>query len=99
MADANSKPEYVRFLEKKGLTKLIEECGELIQVAAKKQAFMDLDDHPDQKGSLKLRLEEEIADVAASMKFVVEEWKLDGHRIQIRNIEKLEKFRKYREPT
>ena len=34
-----------------GLTKLIEECGELVQIAAKKQAYFDTDTHPDGKGS------------------------------------------------
>lgn len=64
-------------MDKGGLTKMIEECGELIQIAAKKQAFMQTDDHPDGKGSMKERLEEEIADVVASTGYVVDSFGLD----------------------
>lgn len=46
----------------KGLAKLIEECGELIQVAGKKLAFYTTDVHPDggPSPSLKRRMEDEI---------------------------------------
>lgn len=59
-------------LSNKGLTKLSEECGELIQIAQKKVAYFDTDEHPDGKGSLKGRLEDEIADVLAAIELVVE---------------------------
>lgn len=52
-----------------GLAKLIEECGELQQVAAKKLAYFDTDNHPD-GSNLRIRLEEEIADVLAACDFV-----------------------------
>ena len=55
-----------------GLTKLIEECGEVIQVAAKLQQFPD-GNHPDGKGNLFKRLEQEIADANAAMLFVVQD--------------------------
>lgn len=54
----------------KGLAKLIEECGELQQIAGKKLAYFHTDDHPDGKGSLRLRLGEEVADVLAACDFI-----------------------------
>lgn len=53
-----------------GLAKLIEECGELLQVAGKKLAYFHTDEHPDGDGSLKARLGEEIADVMGACDFV-----------------------------
>lgn len=53
-----------------GLAKLIEECGELMQVAGKKLAYFHTDEHPDGQGSLKARLGEEIADVMAACDLV-----------------------------
>jgi len=75
-----------------GLTKLIEECGELIQIAAKKQAFMDTDQHPDGKGSMKRRLEEEMADVIASCMLVSKNFELDGDFMAERMEKKLKLF-------
>lgn len=46
----------------KGLAKLIEECGELQQIAGKKLAYYTTDEHPDGQGPLSTRLEDEIAD-------------------------------------
>lgn len=68
-------------LEGRGLVKLMEECGELVQIAAKKLAFIDSDEHPDKAGSMKIRLEDEIADVEAICKFIKQEFKLDEKRI------------------
>lgn len=78
-----------------GLTKLMEECGELIQICAKKAAFMAVDDHPDDKGSMKIRLENEIADVKAAMTFVMMKFKLDDNRIERRHLEKATAFVKW----
>jgi NTP pyrophosphatase (non-canonical NTP hydrolase) len=53
-----------------GYTKLIEECGELIQVAAKLIAFPDTEIHPD--GSHQAtRILEELADVQAVIVFLL----------------------------
>lgn len=52
-----------------GLAKLIEECGELIQVAGKRLAYFDTLHHPD-GSNLEQRLEEEMADVMAAIRFV-----------------------------
>jgi NTP pyrophosphatase (non-canonical NTP hydrolase) len=64
-------------LEKDGLVKLVEECGELIQVAAKKMTRMETDEHWDKVGSLKRRLEEEMGDVMAAIKVVSDNFDLD----------------------
>lgn len=55
----------------KGRTKLTEECGELITILAKIDAFGSMGEHWDGKGSLKTRLEEEIADVMAACTFAM----------------------------
>ena len=54
-----------------GVAKLIEECGELTQVLAKKLAYWHTDEHPDGAGSLNRRIEEEMGDVVAAIAFVV----------------------------
>lgn len=76
-----------------GLTKLIEECGELIQIAAKKQAYLNTDIHPDGMGSMKDRMEEEVADVLAACVFVTEIFKLDEAKLEARAKMKLERFK------
>lgn len=53
-----------------GLAKLIEECGELLQVAGKKLAYYHTNVHPDGEGPLDVRLADEIADVMAACAFV-----------------------------
>jgi NTP pyrophosphatase (non-canonical NTP hydrolase) len=73
-----------------GLTKLIEECGELTQIAAKKIAYFDTDEHPDGKGSMKARMEEELADVMAACAFVMVQFNLDQTFIRERQLDKLE---------
>lgn len=67
-----------------GLAKLGEECGELQAVVGKKLAYYDTDDHPDGAGSLKARLEDEIADVIAAAGFVASRHGLDWRRIETR---------------
>lgn len=79
-----------------GLAKLIEECGELIQVAGKKLACPDSDEHWDGAGLLSTRLEDEIADVMAACQFVIETHMLDGrHKISERKTRKLMLFREW----
>ena len=78
-----------------GLTKLIEECGELVQIAAKKQAYFDTDTHPDGKGSMKRRLEEEMADVIAACVLVAENFGLNQDFLEQRALKKLELFRSW----
>ena len=63
-----------------GLVKLMEECAELIQVAAKMAAYPELAFsrkglHPD-GSSLRTRMIEEIGDVYAAIGFVVDKLEL-----------------------
>ena len=81
----------------KGLTKLMEECGELVQIAAKKSACLDTDEHWDGKGSLKTRLEDEMGDVLAAVAFVARTLDLDTQRILARKTVKAELFLKWHE--
>ena len=59
-----------------GLAKLTEEIGELIQVVGKKMAYAD-GTHPDGKGDLNLRMQEEMGDVIAAIRFVFGKLELD----------------------
>lgn len=78
-----------------GLVKLLEECAELSEVAAKKLAYYKTDNHPDGKGSLKLRLEQEIADVYAACDLVTANFGLNTRHIELRRSAKLETFAKW----
>jgi NTP pyrophosphatase (non-canonical NTP hydrolase) len=84
-------------LEKLGLVKLVEECGELQQVAAKKMTRMESDVHWDGQGSLKTRLEDEIADVIAAATIVRRNLRLDHRRILNRVADKEALFEKWME--
>ena len=79
-----------------GLTKLQEECGELIQVCAKKSTYINAEIHPD-GSNMKDRLEEEIADVLASCDLVLELHGLDAMKIANRRLSKLQIFKKWHE--
>lgn len=81
-------------MDKRGLTKLAEECGELVQAAMKKSAYMD-SKHPDKKGDLDKRIEEEMADVLAACEFVQSTLKLNRKAIQKRKEMKLKRFKKW----
>lgn len=77
----------------KGLAKLMEEAGEVVQVAGKVLAY-GLGEHPD--GSLlKPRLEDEIADIEAACMFVARRLDLDEDRIAERRFRKLNLFREW----
>lgn len=79
----------------KGLAKLIEECGELQQVAGKRLAYYHTDEHPDRGPPLSQRLEDEIADVVAACRLVAEAHDLDEDRIAKRIGKKLALFREW----
>jgi NTP pyrophosphatase (non-canonical NTP hydrolase) len=74
-----------------GLTKLMEECGEVIQVAAKIIAYPD-GVHPDGGGRLETRLEDELGDLLAIITFVTNKLKLSDHDIQSRANSKFNNF-------
>lgn len=73
-----------------GRGKLTEELGELLQVAGKIEAMKgDLDrPHWDGKGALRLRFEDELADVIAACSFNIDTHGLDVDKIMKRATEK-----------
>lgn len=77
----------------KGLAKLVEECGELVQVAAKKMACPDTDQHWDGGEPLSVRIADEMGDVLAACTLVTEKLGLDQSRIEARHAVKLARFR------
>jgi NTP pyrophosphatase (non-canonical NTP hydrolase) len=74
-----------------GLSKLIEECGEVIQVAGKLLGANGDPNHWD-GSDLRLRLQEELADLTAAIQFVEHRNDLDGGVIWDRTHSKLRKF-------
>lgn len=74
-----------------GLAKLIEEAGEVVQVAGKLIGTGG-DTHHWDGSDLKVRLEEEIADVVAAARYVVAKNGLDEVAIQRRVDKKLQLF-------
>lgn len=81
-----------------GLAKLIEECGELQQVAAKKLAYFTTDNHPD-GSNLKERMQEEAADVMAAIEFVIREFGLNRREIEKRIQRKYDLFCEWHRQT
>lgn len=82
-------------MKDKGLVKLVEELNELGTVAAKKIAYMDMDEHPDGKGSLQQRIQEEMGDVLAAMRFVAVKLSINWARVEGRAREKQARFEKW----
>lgn len=78
----------------KGLAKLAEECGELLQIVGKKIAYPE-GDHPDQVGDLDFRLELEMADVYAALAFVQWKMELSSAYIDMRVRDKLKLFKQW----
>lgn len=79
-----------------GISKLIEECGEVQQVAGKLIASHGAVNHWDGT-NLKERLESELGDLQAAIQFVVRHNALDVVAIEKRRIEKLMLFEKWHE--
>lgn len=75
-----------------GLSKLIEECGEVLQIAGKLIATRGESTHWDGDGDLVERLEEELADLLAAIHFVVSWNDLDATEIEERAGMKLSRF-------
>ncbi len=75
----------------RGLNKLSEECGELIQIACKKASLEGQGLEPEI--DIDKRLQEEIADVLAAIDFVCFEFALDPRAIGDRKDFKLQKFK------
>lgn len=81
-----------------GLAKLIEECGELQQVAAKKLAYFSTDNHPD-GSDLKQRMLEEIADVMAAAEFVIVQFGINRREVEKRIQRKYDLFSEWHKQT
>jgi len=77
-----------------GLSKLIEECGEVLQISGKLLAYPS-GEHPDNAGNLFERLEYELADLSAAIDFVISARRLDGLSIEAMKQEKLAIFHKW----
>lgn len=78
-------------MEQRGLAKLVEECGELIQDAAKLMAYPS-GTHPDGGKDLYLRLEDELADVMGACRFVMGKLVLNQPAIEDRAEFKYQRF-------
>lgn len=81
----------------RGLPKLAEECGELLQVIGKRLAYYHTEYHPDRGPPLKNRLEDEMADVIAAIWFVAEKEGLGMTYINQRASQKLKQFQDWDE--
>lgn len=80
----------------RGLAKLTEECGELMQVVGKKLAYYnDSAEHPDGGPPLSERMEDEMGDVLAAIEFVAQRLGLDEARIEVRARTKLALFQRW----
>jgi NTP pyrophosphatase (non-canonical NTP hydrolase) len=76
-----------------GLSKLVEECGEVLQVAGKIIATGGEPDHWDGT-TLRQRLVDELGDLSAAIGFVVDQNldDLDRHQVEIRRDQKRRLF-------
>lgn len=78
----------------KGIGKLIEECGEVLQLCGKAIPF-PTGDHPDGLGPIDGRIELELGDLLAAIEYFVSENDLDGEMIHERKFHKLRKFKEW----
>jgi len=74
-----------------GISKLIEECGEVIQVAGKLLGSRGEPKHWD-GSDLKVRIEEELGDLLGAMRFVVARCRLDAEAVERRALVKQATF-------
>ena len=85
-------------MRQKGLAKLTEECGELLQVAGKMVQYPELqlleENHPDGT-NLRDRAIEEMGDVLAAVSFVARKLNLNQSAILRRRDDKLGLFEKW----
>lgn len=78
----------------RGIGKLTEECGEVLQLLGKLIPFPD-GLHPDGKGNLDIRLADEIADLYAALDYFVEFNDLPKGDIRMRRKQKLDRFERW----
>lgn len=77
-----------------GIFKLIEEMGEVQQLLGKIGAYPD-GHHPDRKGPLKERLQDELGDLLAAFEYFIEINDLDAIAITSHEEYKRELFKKW----
>lgn len=82
---------------KEEIGELIIELGKLLQILGKYQAYPDVE-HPDGLGNTKLRLQDEMGDVFASIQFLITKLKLDNEIIIKRTGEKFTKYLEWDKP-
>lgn len=82
-------------MHNKGLTKLSEECAEVVQVACKWMALGVTKVRHWDGSNLRLRLQEEIGDALAAIIFVIAKFNLDQEAITKRTNKKLALFNKW----
>lgn len=75
-----------------GVAKFTEETGEALKEIGKIQGIGHMGNHWDGKGELKTRLENELADVWASIDYLTQENGLDKERMKKRSKAKMKKF-------
>lgn len=78
----------------RGIFKLTEECGELLTDIGKLAVFQDVP-HPDGKGLMKPRIQDELADVLAAVQYFIETNNFDYKYILERKEEKIKKFNQW----
>lgn len=78
-----------------GLGKLAEECGEVLQVVGKLVGTGGAVEHWDGGPPLDDRLEEELGDLLAAIRFVVEKNGLAAAEVEARAARKLDLFRSW----
>lgn len=81
-------------MKRQGLTKLNEECGELIVEIAKADAIGGID-APHWQGPRRQPIEDEMADVFAALRFAIEKNGLDLERIMARAQRKYTLFQQW----
>ncbi len=94
MSDKPAGPYSIGHDNWNGLSKLIEEAGETIQVAGKLVGSSGEESHWDGT-NLRVRLEDELADLMAACQFVILRNRLDQDRIAKRSANKRELFHRW----
>lgn len=79
-----------------GVSKLVEECGEVLQIAGKLMGTGGQEMHWD-GSNLHMSFENELADLKAAILFVCDVNCLDGERFEERVQKKLARFRRWHE--
>lgn len=80
-----------------GISKLVEECGETLQICGKLMGTGGQREHWDGAGDLRARLENELADLQAAIAFVCRVNELDHDRMATRFAKKMVRFERWHE--